>query len=544
MLPSSHRRKKTGPELNDTMTLADIERYYKKTNAPANATTTAAAAAIDGRYVRDATGARDKSKIRKKISKHRIEKNYKKDGEEDGEEDSEDEDNDGDLNELEPSYIESYISDTVSLSHIKEEEEYESKYDNGLSIKTHTMTNIKYPFADKPSQHLTYDLDNIYENLGEDTDLGNGEILVEYLVYYINKKAYKPFLEFMLYKSGDDDTFYFPNFSQDTSAYDILENADLLLDNLFGADLCTFKGRLIETDYMNDIKSAYINQRVILLYELKEKNDTVPRMKKNDTLWWATVSELINYRKILFYNISDTVTDIFLAYTQAIKLYHKESLIETPMVFFNGSDSNSAKYNAVFSIKKSDNESRYGPFYYFTELYNAMRYSCYDNETHEKYTKGGLVRFIIYPGKMKMFLEKNKPDRSEMAKYICSKHPIEKNTIQFRDNDCKWTEQYNSVYNGIYEIPIKKSDGMTDDEAADVAVDGFIYGLEDGDHDGGIDIDTDILDGGDKTKNIYFLAMRVCVNEYIFQTPLSYYYIDTKDIPNKYEYDFKNYKII
>ena len=38
--------------------------------------------------------------------------------------------------------------------------------------------------------------------------------------------------------------------------------------------------------------------------------------------------------------------------------------------------------------------------------------------------------------------------------------------------------------------------------------------------------------------------MRVCVNEYIFQTPLSYYYIDTKDIPNKYEYDFKNYKII
>lgn len=510
------------------MTLGDIERYYKKTNA-ANAT----AAVIDGRYARDATGARDKSKIGKKISKHNVDKNYK-------------EDNDDYLNELEPSYIESYISDTVSSSHIEEEEEYESKYDNGLSIKTHTMTNIKYPFADKSSKHLTYDLDNIYENLGEDTDLGNGEILVEYLVYYINKKAYKPFLEFMLYKSDDDDTFYFPNFSQDTSAYDMLENADLLLDNLLGADLCTFKGRLIETDYMNDIKNAYINQRVILLYELKEKNDTVPRIKKNDTLWWATVSEVFNYRKILFYNISDTVTDIFLAYTQVIKLYHKESLIETPMVVFNGSDSNSAKYKAVFSIKKSDNESRYGPFYYFTDLYNAMRYSCYDTETHEKNTKGGLVRFIIYPGKMKMFLEKNKPDRSEMAKYICSKHPIEKNTIQFRDNDCKWTEQYNSVYNGIYEIPIKKSDGMTDDE--DAVVDGFIYGLDDGDHDGdhdgGIDIATDILDGGDKTKNIYFLAMRVCINEYIFQTPLSYYYIDTKDIPNNYEYDFKNYKII
>jgi hypothetical protein len=41
-----------------------------------------------------------------------------------------------------------------------------------------------------------------------------------------------------------------------------------------------------------------------------------------------------------------------------------------------------------------------------------------------------------------------------------------------------------------------------------------------------------------------YLAMRICTNEYSFQTPLSYYYIDTKDIPNNYEYDFKKYKII
>jgi len=524
MLPSSRRRKKNDLENNDAMTLGDIERYYKKTTATTS---------------RDVRDVRDNSKIKKQISKQNIEENS----------------DDGDLNEIEPSYIESYISDKMSLYNIDEEEEYESKYSNGLSIKTHKMTNIKYPFADKSSAHLTHDLDNIYENFSDDDKSGDGEFLVEYLVYYINKNAYKPFLEFMLYKSSDDDTFYFPNFSQSTSKYDILENASMLLDNLFGSDLCDFKGRLVESPSMNDVKSAYINQRVILLYELKEKNDTVPRMKNSDTLWWATVSEVFNYRKILFYNISDTVIDIFLAYTQAIKIYHKESLIETPMVFFNGSDSNSAKYNAYFSINKSNTESRYGPFYYFTDLYNAMRYSCYDAETHEKNTKGGLVRFIIYPGKMKMFLKKNKPDRSEMAKYICSEHPIEKNTIQFRDNDCKWTEQYNSVYNGAYEIPIKKSDGTSDDDHdddADAVVDGFIYGLEDGDHasdidsdnDIDIDIDNDILDGGDKKKKIYYLAMRICISEYIFQTPLSYYYIDTKDIPNKYEYDFKKYKII
>ncbi len=532
MLPSSRRRKKNDIEHNELMTLGDIERYYKKTNTPTDA--------------RGATDARDKSKIKKQYLKQNLEEKY--------EDNDDDEDDDIELHELVPSYIESTISDKMSLHDLEEEEDYESKFNNGLSIKKHKMTNIRYPFSDKSSNHLTHDLDNIYENWSELGDAGDGEILVEYLVYSINKNAYKPFLEFMMYKSSDDETFYFPNFSQSTSKYDMLDNASLLLDNLFGHGLCEFKGRLVESPSMNDVKSAYINERVILLYELKEKNDTVTRFRSSDTLWWGTVSEVFNYRKILFYNISDTVTDVFLAYPEAIKLFHKASLIETPMVVFNGSDSNSAKYNAVFSIKKSNIESRYGPFYYFTDLYNSMRYACYDVETNEKNAKGGLVRFVIYPGKMKMFLQKNKPDKSEMAKYICSKHPIEKNTIQFRDNDCKWTEQYNSAYNGAYEIPIKKSNSTTEDDAGDDDAAGvglFVDDLENEpepepgyDFDFDFDFDIEPLNGGDKRNITYYLAMRICISEYNFQTPLSYYYIDTKDIPNKYEYDFKKYKII
>jgi hypothetical protein len=532
MLPSSHRRKKNDLTHNELITLGDIERYYKKTNTPRDDTP------------RDATDARDKSKIKKQYSKQILEEKYEdNDDDEYGDVDG---DGDGDLNELLPSYIESTISDKMSLHDLEEEEDYESKFNNGLSIKKHKMTNIRYPFSDKSSDHLTRDLDNIYESLSELGDTGDGEILVEYLVYSINKNAYKPFLEFMLYKSSDDETFYFPNFSQSTSKYDILDNASFLLNNLFGHGLCEFKGRLVESPSMNDVKSAYINKRVILLYELKEKNDTVIRFRSSDTLWWGTVSEVFNYRKILFYNISETVTDVFLAYPEAIKLFHKASLIETPMVVFNGSDSNTAKYNAIFSIKKSNIESRYGPFYYFTDLYNSMRYACYDVETNEKNTKGGLVRFVIYPGKMKMFLQKNKPDKSEMAKYICSKHPIEKNTIQFRDNDCKWTEQYNSAYNGAYEIPIKKSNTTAEDDAGayDAAGVGFFADDLEIEPEPEPDFDIEFLNGGDKRNSTYYLAMRICISEYNFQTPLSYYYIDTKDIPNKYEYDFKKYKII
>jgi hypothetical protein len=514
MLPSSHRRKKNDPDDSKVATLGDVDRYYKKTNNPI-----------------DVTDSRDKSKIKKKYPKKILADN------------TDNSDTYDDLHDLAPSYIESTISDKLSLYHADEEEDYESKFDNGLSIKKHKMTNIRYPFSDTSSEHLVHDLDEIYENLEESRDSNEGEeFIVEYLVYYINKNSYKPFLEFLLYKSSEDDTLYLPNFSQSTSEYDILENSSLLLGNLFGDGLCDFKGRIVESSTMNNINSAQLNNRIILLYELTEKPDTVTRQKSSDELWWGTVSEIFNYRKILFYNISETVTDMFLAYPQAIKLYHRETLIETPMVIYNGSDSNTAKYNAVFSIKKSNNESRYGPFYYFTDLYNAMRYACYDIETGEKNSKGGLVRFVIYPGKMKMFLKKNKPDNSEMAKYICSKHIKEKNTLQFRDNDSKWVEQYNSAYNGAYEIPIRKSTSLSDsgddDDDADDEDDAtkIIYSSG-SDHDDGEDEEA-------KEKDIYYLAMRICISEYNFQRPLSYYYIDTKDIPNNYEYDFKNYKII
>ena len=506
MLPSSQRLRNNKIEKDKPMTLGDIERFYKKVNT-----------------TRDATDARDNSKIKRKYSKMNLDDN-------EGDEDTDNEL----LSELNPSYIESEISDKVSLRGMIQEEMYENMLDNGLSIKKHKMTNIKYPFSVKSSDHLTQDVDVIDEY----EEITDGEILVEFLVYYINHTGYKPFLEFMLFKSSEDDKLYFPNFLQSTSNYEIVENASLLLDNLLGEGLCSFKGRVVESPTMNDVKSARIHQRIILLYELREKNDTDMRLRHIDSIWWGTVSEIFNYRKIMFYDISNTVTDVFLAYPAAIKIFHNEVLLETPMVFYNGSDSNTAKYNAIFSIKKANNESRYGPFYYFTDLYNAMRYACYDIDTGEKNKKGGVVRFVIYPGKMKVFMKKDRPDKSEMAKYICSLNPLEKKTAQFRDNDSKWTEQYNSAYNGAYEIPIKKSDSMDsmDSEGSE--------GSEGSIDDDANDYFIDKVSEKGKQKYIYYLAMRICISEYNFQTPLSYCYIDTKDVPDKYEYDFKKYKII
>jgi hypothetical protein len=40
--------------------------------------------------------------------------------------------------------------------------------------------------------------------------------------------------------------------------------------------------------------------------------------------------------------------------------------------------------------------------------------------------------------------------------------------------------------------------------------------------------------------------MRLCIDEYSFQTPISYHYIDIKedDIPEVYDFNFKQYKLL
>ena len=440
------------------------------------------------------------------------------------------------LYDLEPSYISSNISNTVAYSSHNESIDTVKSYNTHLSIKKQKIHNIKYPFSDKSSTHLIHELDNIHMDSGIDSRMDSRDNetnnTIELCVYHINKMSYKPFLEFLLYKS--DDNMYFPNYVQPLDNYDILDKASFLLDNLFDTK-CEFKGRIIESSTMNNVKTAHINNRIILLYELKEKDNSMKRMKNEDKFWWGTVSEIFNYRKILFYDISNSVIDVFLSYPQMIQIYYKDSLIETPMVIFNGNNSKIAKYNAIFSLKKSNNESRYGPFYYFTDLYNSMKYACYNFKT-EKNDKGGLVRFIIFPGKIKMFLKQDKPDKSEMAKYIYKQNPIEKNTAQFRDNDCKWTESYNTAYNGSYNIKINSKEDTSEHEDYYESYNSASSSLE---------INSSYIEDNNSVEDndIYYLGMRICIDEYIFQTPLSYYYIDTTNIPDKYEYSFKNYKI-
>ena len=427
--------------------------------------------------------------------------------------------------------------------------------------------NIKYPFSEVVFKHRHHDIDLLDEiRFEKKTDHKNRDIIIELCVYNININAHKPFLEFMLFKSNDN-IMYFPNFVYDNTDDSILEKSENIIDNILSEKgSFEFKGRITPSEIENNIHDADIDNRIILLFEIKQTNNDVVHITDREHFWWATVSEIFNYKKVVFHDISNTLTDVFLSCVDIIKIYYKGSLIETPGIFYNGNNKNITKYNAVLSLNKAASESRYGPYYYFTDLHTAMKYACYDADGKKRNSAdgAGFVRFVVFHGKMKMFMKKDKIDDSKMAAYIFERYPAEKKTGQFRDNDCKWTDNYNSVYNGYHDIQYytrknskNKQDNYTNkDVNTDTDTD---TDTSDDSHDNEENYDKNNLDiylkktlesetySKTKKKRVtIFLAMRLCIDEYSFQTPISYHYVDIteNDIPEVYDFNFKQYKLL
>jgi hypothetical protein len=407
--------------------------------------------------------------------------------------------------------------------------------------------NAIYPFSHKHSLHFSQD----YK---EDDDQNTNEVLVEFLIYKIKKNAYKPFLEFMLYKA-DDNKFYLPNLiynrdkskgkgsgsgSDDDDGSDhakIYDKVVSTLDAIFIERGYKIKGKLIPAKYMNNIDETYLSDRYILFVEstLHETNvgvdadvDTEDNISTSNStssqyipeetkLWWVTISEIFNYKKVLFFPVHDSVVNLFYSYPEMMNIFMGGKMLEIPIVVYNGNNDNYTKYNAIFSLKKSPHFSRYGPFYYFTDLHSSFKYACYDVDGGDmrKFERGGLLRTILFPRKIKMFLERDKIDDSAMAQYLFNKYPEKIFTGQFRDNDNKWTAKYNTAYNGEYTITYDRDKFVEKDKDKDEHFD-------------------------EKTP----FPVMFCVSQYNQQQVISYHYVDTKGIPDKYSYEYTDYKLL
>ena len=305
-------------------------------------------------------------------------------------------------------------------------------------------------------------------------------------VFHIKYFGIKPVLLFNLYNRTN--VLEWPTISPGKMNYDeIVEKIKKYFKN--GGSLITYEG-VFSHDGKNQIWFRY-----------SDKNDIAQLCSYSDKYVWCLCSEIVNEKKYLNIDIHDNVVSFFLDNPDF--LYIKDpigNIHATPIVGYYGNSSKSIAYTAVFGRTRSA-QRRYGSFYYFGTYAEGMRYAVWTMnykplivsnksitvDKKGRYERGGLVRFILFMNNVNAFLDRESDpiiDINEtydnddaQAKFVRS------NTQKVRDTTGKWSENYDTIFNGrIYK---KKGDKDVD------------------------------------------LKPLIVVKKYDQQIPLTYYYVDT-----------------
>jgi hypothetical protein len=188
--------------------------------------------------------------------------------------------------------------------------------------------------------------------------------------------------------------------------------------------------------------------------------------------------------------------------------------IEAPTILYYGSTYCYVENTALYGLKREPLISRFGPFYYFTTLEHAYYWACYHNASQrtehiDKNAQAGILRYAVFTKRLKTVFRDDDYDVDMVKKFIDRKNIFETKINQYRQTqekyrhdeydsiysyDYTWTSNYDTIYNGYY----------------------------------------------DKRRQIR-PVWSVC-NQHNFQL-LSYYEVDTRNIPSTYNPAFSGYTI-
>ena len=389
------------------------------------------------------------------------------------------------------------------------------EFENGSSSGSETGDENEdscdiFPFAST----LKKDIDeNEIDAAGEDAT-------IHICVYQINTSCQVPFIEYLMNNSFNNKSkkqqFEFPNIKYAPSKRTLLDQAKkyvstVLLKNnevvKYRGDLNTNNGiYLFFHKYFRKLKFPYKLSMI------------------DDELWWIVTSEIVNFKKVLYIDVDKRVIDLFIKNPSIMRLYDCNNyLLETPVVCYYGDQYQKITYLAFFGLLKTPLKSSFGPFYVGTNFLSSMKYACYTNDykpfelydgtaltigKYGKYVEGGVLRSILFVGKMKVFFKTDVPDDSQISQELAKTDESIRKLLAIRDSNGNWTEKYDTAYSGLYFV----STGSDGDVSA-------------------------------KNKQIAVNTVEWFFKNYDHSSILSYHMVDTSAIPEKYNVDYTDYKI-
>jgi hypothetical protein len=434
-----------------------------------------------------------------------------------------DDDSNNELNEILLHY---------SLERMNEEHEYDFSHCD--------MHRDAYPFASSLSKNT--DDDSLFDETDDalshpqeeddEEDRGGGDDSIEIRIctYQINTSCKLPFIEYLMILSDEKNgkkVFEFPKFdfvsskrkSAERQAEEhvlkmLVHNEDAAADDGNG-HVVKFRGvfkHVSETKH----ESKKTKRSVYFFFQKYfKKSKHPPHLSKRDRVWWVVSSEIANFKKVMYVDVDPAINDLFIRNPEIMHLYDcKGRLLETPTVCYFGDEFQKIKYLAFFGLLKAPVKSSFGPFYVATNFLSSMKYACYTHDQqpfelyggekitsgeHGRYKEGGVLRMVLFVGKMKVFLRNGEPDDSQISQELAKTDKTIEKFLSLRDSNGNWTEAYDTAYKGLHFASI--NDG--------VAVNPVEWFFKD----------------------------------YSHSLVISYHNIDTTNIPGKFDVDYADYKI-
>ena len=352
----------------------------------------------------------------------------------------------------------------------------------------------------------------------------DAESVIHICVFQINTSCELPFIEYMMkiMKNSDDNTasekqqFEFPSIKYAPSKRTVIDQAKQYMNTLlYDDEVVKYRGHLKKG-----------NEYYLFFHKYFRKLKFPRNIYMNDdALWWIVTSEIVNFKKVLYVDVDKRATDLFIKNPAIMRLYDcNNRLIETPVICYYGDQYQKITYLAFFGLLKAPLKSSFGPFYVGTNFLSSMKYACYthDNEPFElydgtalttgnygKYVEGGVLRSVLFVGKMNVFLKSGTPDNSQISQEVAKKDEAVRKLLSLRDSNGNWTENYDTAYSGLYFVSIGN----------------------DNNNNGG-------------KKRIAVNTVEWFFKDYNHSSILSYHMIETGTIPDKYDVDYSEYYII
>tara|TARA_Y100000741_G_scaffold363256_1_gene351073 strand:- start:1418 stop:2455 length:1038 start_codon:yes stop_codon:yes gene_type:complete len=287
---------------------------------------------------------------------------------------------------------------------------------------------------------------NINSILSKDYNKIKNNTKIYLCIYNIVNRQYNPFLVYLLYKYPKLDILSFPNFKLNNNPIKEINN---FYHSITG----------ISTD-----PSGYLiyNSDVYVFFNIDIKYKVLNKYNSKNELWWTTIYEMCNSKKLLYFNVNEIVSELFLNYTKLIYLVNENKMPYTiPRIGYYGCYHSLISYVTLLGFQQSS-YSPYGNYFYFNNFKRAVKYGGWSfkgvsenkdyiiKDKYNKYDKGGIVRFALFLDNTKMFL--NHPDDKKTKYSKTSDLVYYKDIPRLVDLTGQWAYTNDSAYIGILNV--------------------------------------------------------------------------------------------